>query len=129
MLITEKQLDLDLVLVVTVWTSNPDVTKDIVYRTKMCGGSVSPQGLTIAAGFHDGRVGEREDDEQDGLGERGHVEIRQQREGSRHTRQQGVCHVGTRRGDGRFIGGLVQGAAVVGAKRPPGNTGHLRTTV
>lgn len=92
----------------------------------MCSSSVSPHSLTIAAGFHDDRVGDREEEKQDGLGERGHVEIRYQREGSRYTRQQGVGHVGTYCGDRSVVGGEVHGAADVGAKGPPRDAGHLR---
>lgn len=49
--------------------------------------SLSPHGLSVAAGFHDDRVGDREHEKQDGLGERGHVEVWDQRECACHTGQ------------------------------------------
>lgn len=96
----------------------------------MSSGSVSPHSLSIAAGFHDDSVGDRQQKKQDGLGERGHVEIRYQREGARHTRQQGVRHVGASSGNSCIVPihrDVFQGAADVGAKLPPRNAHHLRS--
>ena len=50
--------------------------------------------MAIAAGLHDDGVGDREEEEQDNLGERGHPEVRDKSEGAGHTGQQAVGHVG-----------------------------------
>lgn len=94
--------------------------------------------MAIAAGLHDDGVGDREEEEQEDLGERGHSEIRDDSEGAGHAGQQGVRHVGTGPVRRRAVGGsdaehvcrdVLHQAAGVGADLPPRNTSHLEKGV
>lgn len=97
--------------------------------------SVSPHSLAIPAGLHDNGVGDREEEEQEDLGERGDSEVGDNGEGAGHAGQQAVRHVGTgsvRQGDvgesdseGEVCGDVLHQAAGVCPNSPPGNTSHL----
>lgn len=84
--------------------------------------------MAIAAGLHDNRVGDREEEEQEDLGEGGDSEVGDQSEGAGHTGQQGVGLVGTGSvplGAVSVQEGVLQGVTGVGLSSPPRNTAYL----
>lgn len=65
--------------------------------------SALPHSLAIAAGLHDGGVGDREEEEQKDLGEGGHSEVGDNCECACHTGQQCIRHVGRTSVCGRAV--------------------------
>lgn len=65
--------------------------------------SALPHSLAIAAGLHDDSVGDREEEEQEDLGERGDSEVGDNGECACHTGQQRIRHVGTSSVRGRAV--------------------------
>lgn len=61
--------------------------------------------MAIATGLHHNGVGDREEEEQEDLGERGDSEVGHNGEHACHTGQQRVRHVGTSPVHGHTIGG------------------------
>lgn len=89
--------------------------------------------MAIPAGLHDNGVGDREEEEQEDLGERGDAEVGDDGEGAGHAGQQAVRHVGAgpvrRRavGEPEGVGGdrVLHRAAGVCPDSPPGDASHL----
>lgn len=90
--------------------------------------------MPIAAGLHDDSVGNREEEEQEDLGERGDSEVGDNGEGAGHTGEQSVPHVGTSSVCSRAVvrsepehvcSHVLHREAGVCPNSPPRNTSHL----